>query len=50
LLDLTLIEAALRSGQRNLGNALCAERLAKRPDSPLTRLFEERAVSLGVAA
>lgn len=50
LLDLTLIEAALRSGQRNLATALSSERRAKRPESPLTRLFEERAVSLGAAA
>lgn len=50
LLDLTLIEAALRSGRRNLANALSAERQAKRPESPLSRLFAERAMSLNAAA
>ena len=47
LLDLTLIEAALRSQQRALANALVAERLARRPQSPLARLFGERADRLG---
>jgi hypothetical protein len=37
LLDLTLIEAALCAGQRPLATALCAERLAIRGHSPLTR-------------
>lgn len=50
LLNLTLIEAALRSQQRALANALCAERLAIRPDSPLTHLFKERALHLSAAA
>jgi len=35
LLDLTLIEAALRSGERSLAQALAAERAAMRPASPL---------------
>lgn len=42
LLDLTLIEAALRSGAHALASALCAERRGLRPESPLTRLFVER--------
>ena len=50
LLNLTLIEAALRSQQRALANALCAERLAIRPDSPLSRLFSERTMHLSAAA
>jgi hypothetical protein len=50
LLDLTLIEAALRSGQHNLANALSAERLALKPQSPLARLYGERAVRPAVAA
>jgi len=43
VLDLTLIEAALRGGQRDLARALAAERLAAKPASPLARLFTRRA-------
>jgi hypothetical protein len=43
LLDLTLIEAALRSGGKALAAALAAERIAAKPTSPLARLFVERA-------
>jgi hypothetical protein len=43
VLDLTLIEAALRSGQRDLATALAAERVAAKPESPLARLFARRA-------
>ena len=43
VLDLTLIEAALRSGQRDLAKALAAERVAAKPTSPLARLFARRA-------
>jgi hypothetical protein len=50
LLDLTLIEAALRGNQRNLAHALSAERQPNRPDSPLSSRFEERAVRLKAAA
>ena len=50
LLDLTLIEAALRGGEKNLADALSAERLANRPDSPSARLIGERAGSLSMAA
>lgn len=50
LINLTLIEAALRSGQRDLAGALAAERLDKRPDSPLARLFAERAMRQDQAA
>ena len=45
LLDLTLIEAALRAGMQPLAAALAAERLARRPSSPLARLFVQRAAS-----
>ena len=45
LLDLTLIEAALRSGDRPLAAALAAERVAMRPASPLARRFVARAVA-----
>jgi len=43
LLDLTLIEAALRAGHRPLATALCAERLTTRAHSPLTRELIARA-------
>jgi hypothetical protein len=46
LLDLTLVEAALRAGQRPLAMALAAERQAVKPTSPLNRLFSERAAAL----
>jgi hypothetical protein len=44
LLDLTLIEAALRGKQHALAAALAAERAAMKPTSPLTRLFQQRAM------
>lgn len=37
LLDLTLIEAATRSGDKPLAAALAAERLALKPRSPLAQ-------------
>lgn len=45
LLDLTLIEAAFRSGQSALAKALAAERVSAKPKSPLARLFVERAMA-----
>jgi tetratricopeptide (TPR) repeat protein len=42
-IDLTLVEAAIRSGDTALSRALAAERLNARPDSPLSRVFVERA-------
>ena len=50
VLDLTLIEAALRSGQQSVATALACERLATRPKSPLSRLFVQRAAELKTAA
>jgi len=50
VLDLTLIEAALRSGQQPVATALACERLATRPKSPLARLFVKRAVEMKRAA
>jgi hypothetical protein len=50
LLDLTLIEAALRSGQQALATALCAERLTTRGHSPLTRQLVARSEPLRAAA
>jgi tetratricopeptide (TPR) repeat protein len=46
VLDLTLIEAALRARQHDLAKALAAERLAAKPASPLAGLFARRAASL----
>lgn len=45
VIDLTLIEAAFRAGQRDLAKALAAERVALKPASPLTGLFARRAAS-----
>lgn len=45
ILDLTLIEAAFRCGHGALATALAAERLALKPQSPLARLFVERAAA-----
>jgi tetratricopeptide (TPR) repeat protein len=42
LLDLTLVEAALRAGERNLAAALIAERAALRPTSPLPSIQRAR--------
>ncbi|PDQ21382.1 peptidylprolyl isomerase [Mesorhizobium sanjuanii] len=46
VIDLTLIEAALRSGDGALARALTAERALARPDSPLSVLFSRRAADL----
>ncbi|MBZ9861070.1 tetratricopeptide repeat protein [Mesorhizobium sp. CA12] len=46
VIDLTLIEAALRAGDRALARALTAERQLARPDSPLSALFLRRAADL----
>ncbi|MTH78422.1 tetratricopeptide repeat protein [Paracoccus aestuariivivens] len=48
VLDLTLIEAALRGGNGALARGLVAERAVSRHDSPLTGLFQRRAQSLPV--
>jgi tetratricopeptide (TPR) repeat protein len=50
VLDLTLIEAAFRSGQHALAKALSAERAAARPTSPLAQLFVQRAAGMKMAA
>ena len=50
VLDLTLVEAAFRSGEAALASALVAERADRRPESPLTRLFQRRAAGLAKAA
>ena len=46
VVDLTLIEAALRAGDGALAKALTAERSTARPDSPLSALFSRRAADL----
>jgi len=46
VIDLTLVEAAIRSGDAHLASALTAERAAARPDSPLSQLFVRRAATL----
>lgn len=46
VIDLTLIEAALRAGDTALARALTAERQLARPDSPLSALFSRRAANL----
>lgn len=43
VIDLTLIEAALRNGDRDLAQALAAERIAAKHESPLAKLFARRA-------
>lgn len=50
VLDLTLIEAALRGRQGALAAALAAERHEMRPDSPLSQLFMDRAGRLSAAS
>ena len=46
VLDLTLIEAAVRSGQKALAAALAAERADAKPTSPLARLYVQRAAAM----
>ncbi|RTM10760.1 MAG: tetratricopeptide repeat protein [Hyphomicrobiales bacterium] len=46
VIDLTLIEAALRAGDATLARALTAERQLARPDSPLSALLSRRASDL----
>lgn len=49
VIELTLIEAALRSGDAAKAEALAASRLEARPASPLSRLFVERAGGIAAA-
>jgi hypothetical protein len=50
LIDLTLVEAAHRSGERDLAFALAAERAAARPRSPLAQRLLRRSRTLAAAA
>lgn len=43
ILGLTLVEAAIRDGQRGLAVSLASERLGAKPSSPLNRMFLDRA-------
>ncbi|MNL88851.1 hypothetical protein D3C87_2188280 [compost metagenome] len=43
VIELTLIEAALRARDEPLAQALAGERLAAKHESPLARLFAQRA-------
>jgi tetratricopeptide (TPR) repeat protein len=45
VLDLTLLEAAWRSGDQSYAAALSAERAALRPASPLAQRFDDRAAA-----
>jgi hypothetical protein len=42
LIDLTLLEAAMRDGQRALAQALVAERLDRKPHTPANRALLQR--------
>ena len=46
VIDLTLIEAAIRAGDASLSAALVAERADRRHESPLSQLFQQRASRL----
>lgn len=50
VIDLTLVEAAIRSGDDRLAAALASERADRRHDSPLSQLFLRRAAVLTAAA
>jgi tetratricopeptide (TPR) repeat protein len=50
VVELTLIEAAIRAGDGALARALTADRLARRPASPLSTLFARRAGALAARA
>jgi tetratricopeptide (TPR) repeat protein len=47
VVHLTLIEAALRAGRAPLAQALAAERIAQKPESPFHRLLASRAREIG---
>ncbi|WP_374446659.1 tetratricopeptide repeat protein [Stella sp.] len=50
IVDLTMIEAALRAGEQATAAALVAERADLRPASPFTRLLRDRVETLPAAA
>ncbi len=50
VISLTLLEAALRGGDRAMARALAAERVVAKPESPLSRTLAARAGGLALAA
>jgi tetratricopeptide (TPR) repeat protein len=50
ILSLTLLHAAIKGGMKELAEALAAERLAHKPDSPWARTLAQRARSIGARA
>ena len=50
LIDLTLVEAALRAGLSDTAARLTRERLAAKPESPFARMLSVRSGSLALAA
>jgi hypothetical protein len=50
VIELTLIEAALRAGDSGLAHRLTAERFQARPDSPFSTLLKRRAGELAEPA
>lgn len=50
VIDLTLVEAAIRAGNAPLARALTAERADQRPESPLSKLFVKRAAAIAAAS
>jgi tetratricopeptide (TPR) repeat protein len=49
VIDLTLIEAAIRSGDREKAHKLTQQRMESRPHSPLSGLLRKRADAIGAA-
>ena len=49
VIDLTLIEAAIRSGDADLAGRLTSERMVSRPHSPLSTMFRRRADAIGLS-
>jgi hypothetical protein len=50
VIALTLLEAALRAGDSGAAQALAAERVAAKPESPLAHVLRSRAAALPLAA
>lgn len=50
VIALTLLEAAIRAGDRAMARALAAERVVAKPESPLARMLAARAGGLAMAA
>ena len=50
ILSLTMLHAALRAGMKPVAEALAAERLAHKPESPWARALSQRAGAIGTRA